>query len=92
MLKCTRLPTPLTDSASVLELHTALHPLLELYVLSKVREAEQDHQTASMMRREFDAAIKSMAQQSQLKGLRQGLQVRLHEPSPYLYGGRVFLP
>lgn len=91
-LKMTRLAAPLRTSADLLELPQALLPLVELYVLSKVREAEQDHQTAAQMRQEFVAHMDKLGANANVKGLRQGIQVTTSIPAPFLYGGRVIVP
>lgn len=90
--KCSRLPTPLTTATSAIEIPQGLWPLLELYVLSKVREAEQEFQVATALRQEFQAQVEKLAEKAQLKGLKQGLQVRLSPPGLRLYGGRVYIP
>lgn len=90
--KCNRLPNPLTSATSLIEVPQGLWPLLELYVLAKVREAEQEMQAAQGLRQEFTAQVEKLAEKSQLKGLKQGLQVRLSPPGLQLYGGRVYIP
>lgn len=86
-----RLPNPLTGVDDPVEIPQGLWPILELYVLSKVRQSEQDVQTASSLRQEFNALVKELGEKGALKGLRQGLQVRTEPPSPELYGGHVFI-
>lgn len=86
-----RLPNPLTGVDDPIEIPQGLWPVVELYVLSKVRQAEQDAQGASQLRQEFNAAVDKLGEKSPVKGLRQGLQVRTEPPSPELYGGHVFI-
>lgn len=90
--KCFRLPRPLTDVTEPVEIPQALWPLVELYVIAKVREAEQDHQTAAGMRQEFNQTVELLASKHQLKGLRQGLQVQLAPVGISLWRSRVFIP
>src|SRR5262249_34216493 len=54
MFKCFRLPVPLTSPASVVEIPQPLWPLIELYVLAKVRASEQDDDSAMKMSQSFD--------------------------------------
>ena len=90
--RCSRLPVTVTGVNDVIEIPLGLVPLLELYALSKVREAEQDHQTAMMLRQEWTSSMTSLTASASLKGLRQGLQVRASPQGPLLSGGRVFVP
>ncbi len=92
MFKCTRLPKPLVSVTDPIEIPQGLWPLLELYVLSKVRESEQEFQVAQSLRQEFQGSIDKLAEKAQGKGLKQGLQVRLAPPGLRLYGGRVYIP
>ena len=90
--KCSKLPTPITGPGDPIQIPNALVPLIELYVLSKCREAEQEAQLAHAMRQEFAQAITTLAQNSAIKGLRQGIQVRNQTEGPLLYGGRLYVP
>lgn len=90
--KCSKLPVPITGPGDPIQIPNALVPLIELYVLSKCREAEQEAQLASGMRREFQQAVATLAQNSAVKGLRQGIQVRNNTEGPLLYGGRLYVP
>lgn len=91
--KCSRLPVPVTTPSDIVEIPIGLTPIIELYILSKVRRAEQEVQEATLLSREFQAAVQTLQDKAQLKGLRQGLQVRAEEPGPLLYSrGRLFVP
>lgn len=90
--KCFRLPVPLTGADDVFELPQALWPIVELYVLAKVRAAEQNEEIAIKLRQEFMQIVEKFGQKGQVKGLRQGLQVRTIPPGPELYFGRVYVP
>jgi hypothetical protein len=93
MFKCSRLPQPLESVDDIFELPQMLWPLVELYVLSKVRETEQDHQTAMTFLTKFQESVNDLANKAELRGSnRQGLQVRISPPGPRLYGGRVYIP
>jgi len=92
MMKVSRLPTPLTGAADLIEIPVGLTPLIEVYVLAKVRESEQDHQAAQMLRTEFTKDIQALATKNPVPGLRQGLQVRDNLSAPILWGGRVYIP
>lgn len=89
--KQSRLPVAITSVTDTVEIPLGLVPLLELYVLSKVREAEQESALAMQMRKEFDAAVEKMAHKNEFAGLRQGLQVS-SQLGPDLFRGRVFIP
>lgn len=91
--KVSRLPTPVAVYTDVVEIPIGLTPLIELYVLAKVREAEQESALALQLRQEFMKAMDVLESKAQLKGLRQGIQVRAELPGPVLYsGGRLFVP
>lgn len=92
IMKTSRLPRPLTGTGDRVEIPAGLVPLIELYVLAKVREAEQEHQVASAMIQDFRQATDKLQASAQLKGLRQGIQVRLSPTGPWLYGGRTYIP
>jgi hypothetical protein len=92
MMKVSRLPTPLTSATDLVEIPVGLTPLIEVYVLSKVREAEQDHGTASRLRQEFTEAMRALETKNPVPGLRQGLQVRSATDGPVLWYGRVVVP
>lgn len=89
--KCSRLPTPITGANDLIEIPVGLTPLIELYVLAKVREAEQDSQQALAMRREFQQAMEKLQERASYKGIRQGLQVGA-QVGPDLWRGRVWVP
>ena len=63
--KCYRLPRPLKRVADPLEIPQGLWPLIELYVLSKVRESEQDHQTSMQLFTTFNQLKEQLAEKSQ---------------------------
>lgn len=90
--KCYRLPRPLKRAFDPLEIPQGLWPLTELYVLSKVRESEQDHQTSLQLFNTFNQIKEQLVDKSQLKGLRQGLQVKVGGTYPNLFRGRTFIP
>lgn len=78
MFKGNRLPRPLTAVTDPLEIPQGLWPLLEMYVLSRVREAEQDHGVARQMLQDFGQLVDDLANKLHNKaGLKQGLQVRV---------------
>lgn len=89
--KCSRLPTPITAACDPIEIPIGLTPLIELYVLAKVREAEQDSQLALAMRREFQQAMEKLQERAQYKGIRQGIQVGAVIGAD-LWRGRVWIP
>ena len=91
MMKVSRLPTQVATQADLIEIPIGLTPLIELYVLAKVREAEQESALALQMRQEFQKAMDTLQNRSQLKGIKQGLQVS-SAIGPDLYRGRVFIP
>lgn len=91
MMKMSRLPVPILTPSDPIEIPLGLTPLIELYVLAKVREAEQESVLALQMRKEFDMAINKLSDKSQIKGIKQGLQVS-SQIGPDLYRGRVFIP
>jgi hypothetical protein len=90
--KAFRLPRPLKKVTDPLEIPQGLWPLVELYVLSKVRESEQDHQTSLQLFNTFNQIKEQLVDKSQLKGLRQGLQVKIGPIYPNLFRGRIFIP
>lgn len=89
--KCSRLPTPITAACDPIEIPIGLTPLIELYVIAKVREAEQDSQMALAMRREFQQAMEKLQERAQYKGIRQGIQVG-GQIGADLWRGRVWIP
>lgn len=91
MMKMSRLPVPIVNASDPIEIPNGLLPLIELYVLAKVREAEQESQIAMAMRKEWDAAMTKLTNSSTLAGIKQGLQVS-SAVGPDLYRGRVFIP
>lgn len=90
--KCSRLPRPLTKVGDPYEIPQGLWPLVELYVIAKVRESEQDHATALQLRQEFHGLVDKLGANAQLKGLRQGIQIKTAQYYPNLFRGRVFIP
>lgn len=90
--KCSRLPSPLTGPDDPIEIPAGLTPIIELYVLSKCRDAEQEFQVAQSLRKEFAAAIKDLEARAPVPGLRQGMQIRTSLAAPLLFGGRVYVP
>lgn len=91
IMKMSRLPVPLVQPEDVIEIPTSLVPMLELYVMAKVREAEQESVIAMQMRRDWDQAMTKLTNSAQLAGIRQGLQVS-SAIGPDLYRGRVYIP
>jgi hypothetical protein len=91
MMKVSRLPTAVATSTDTVEIPVGLTPLIELYVLAKVREAEQESALAMQMRQEFQKSMDLLQNRAQLKGIRQGLQVS-SAIGPDLYRGRLFIP
>lgn len=92
MFKCTRLANPISGPNDLIEVPQGLWPLIELYVISNVREAEQDTQLGMMLRKEFMERVKDLGSKASQKEARHGIQVRVMQPGPELYGGRVFIP
>lgn len=91
--KGVRTPRPLTAVTDPIEVPQGIWPLLEMYVLSRVREAEQDHMTARTMLQDFNQMVNELANKLHNKaGHHQGLQVRHHPPGPQLFRGRVYIP
>lgn len=91
MFKVHRLPMP-CNCATRLEIPMEFWPLIELYVISKVREAEQDHQTSRVMRDEFNKYVDTMAEKNRRSWPRQGTQVGPSWSGPLLYNrGRVIV-
>lgn len=91
--KGTRTPAKLVNVTDTVEIPQGLWPLLELYILSKVRETEQDHMTARQGLLDFKQLVGDLANKLHNKaGLKQGLQIRLGPPGPHLWGGRVYIP
>lgn len=90
--KVSRLPNTVTLTTDPIEVPLGLVPLLELYVLAKVRQNEQEHQASLAMSKAFDEQMDRIAQSYSPRGVRQGLQVRLEPPGPVLYFGRVIVP
>lgn len=90
--KCFRLPKKVLAASDTFELPQGLWPLVELWVIAKVREAEQDHKTAQSLRQEFFQLTDVLTQKGAIKGIRQGIQVITQVPGPELYYGRVYVP
>lgn len=90
ILKVYRLPKEVTAADDVLEVPRGLHPLIELFVLSKVRSTEQDENSATQLRQEFFQAITSLSDKAPTKGIRQGIQVKQMLPNQYL--SRLVMP
>lgn len=91
--KCYRLPVPLTGIDDIIEVPQALWPIIELYVLSKCRFATQAMDEGMGLMKEFDRLVDRLAEKSpQLKGLRQGMQVKVYGSTPELWQGRVIIP
>lgn len=91
MMKLSRLPVPIQVPTDPIEIPLGLVPLVELYVLAKVREAEQESVLALQMRQEFNKNMEALTNKASLKGLRQGLQVG-QQLGPMLFRGRVIIP
>lgn len=91
--KGSRLPAKLTAVTDTLEVPESLWPLIELYVLSRVRETEQDHQVAKIMLDDFRSLVNELAIKFKTRAaLKQGLQVRLSPAGPGLVSGRIYVP
>lgn len=91
IMKMSRLPVPISLPEDPIEIPNGLIPMLELYVMAKVREAEQESVIALQMRREWEMSMKKLTDSAQLAGIRQGLQVN-SSIGPDLYRGRVYIP
>ena len=91
MFQCNRLANPVEVISDVIEVPRSLWPVLELGVMAKVRNAEQEFQEARALRQEFDKTVEKIAQRAANK-LRQGIQVRTEPPGPLYYFGRVYVP
>jgi hypothetical protein len=89
--KCFRLPRPLTGVDDIIEIPQGLWPLLELYVMSKVKAAEQEMADSQNLMQLFLKLVDDLSSKAQIKGLRQGLQVRSAPIGPELYEGRVYV-
>lgn len=89
--KCFRLPKPLVGVDDIVELPQNLWPLLELYVMSKVKAAEQEVAESRELLQLFLQLTKELSSKAQIKGLRQGLQVRAVPVGPELYDGRLYV-
>lgn len=92
MFMVNRLPRPLLIEDDPVEIPQQLWPMIELYVMSKVRETEQQHEIAQTMMNAFVQLVERMANKSQLVKPRQGLQVRATPFGPMLYNGRTYIP
>lgn len=91
MYKATRLPRPLTSADTPMEVPMILWPVLEVYVMARVREAEQDHGTALQFHQAFLQAANELGQRYATRGLRHGLQIRAGG-SLDLLRGRTIVP
>lgn len=90
--KCYRLPVPLVTVNDIVELPQNLWPLTELYVLSKVRMAEQNVQEGQLLMKQFLGYVDKLAEKSpQIKGLRQGMQVQTDVSALELFGGHLIV-
>lgn len=92
VMKVFRLPRQITAVTDDMELPRPLWPLVELWIMAKIRESEQDHVTARQDREEFYAVVKELASKAALKGYRQGRSIRTDAPSPEVYFDRVIVP
>jgi len=92
MFKGSRLAKAIVAPTDIIELPEPLWPVLELYVLACVRDAENEAQEARSLRKEFTDAVDQMAAKGQIKYPRQGLQVREYPPGPTVYFGRTLVP
>lgn len=92
MFQVTRLPVKIVTPNDEVEIPESLWPLIELYVLAKVRSAEQNEEAALGMRREFMQWTEKMSNKAQLNKPRQGMQVKVGSNNPLLYFGRVYVP
>jgi hypothetical protein len=75
----------------IIEIPQGLWPLLELYVMSKVKAAEQEMADSQNLMQLFLKLVDDLSSKAQIKGLRQGLQVRSAPIGPELYEGRVYV-
>lgn len=92
-MKASRLPTKLTGPSDLVEIPRGLWPLVQLGVISSVREAEQDAQLALTLRKEFLESCEKLAAKAAFAGIqRHGLQVRDAPPGPELFMGRTYIP
>jgi hypothetical protein len=89
-MKVHRMPMAVTCDTR-LEIPSEFWPLIELYVISKVREAEQDHEIAVTMRQEFNRYVQEIAAKNRRSFPRQGVQVGGNYGAQ-LWGGRVIVP
>ena len=90
ILKVYRHPRTITTIDDPLEIPVGLHPLIEMFVLSKVRSREQDENSALQLRQEFTQMVQALSDKAPVKGLRQGIQVKEIPPGPYI--SRLILP
>lgn len=75
VMKCFRLPRQVENADGVLEIPRGLHPLIQLYVASRVISAEQDKQAAAQLRNEFFQLVDQLSARPATQGIRQGRQV-----------------
>lgn len=91
MFQVTRLPQPIVLDTDAVEIPQSLWPLIELYVLAKVRELEQNHETANSMLGSFMKLVEQLANKAQLSKPRQGLQVKVGYGGPLIYFGHSYV-
>lgn len=92
MLNVSRLPIRIAQPSDPIEIPIPLWPLIELYVISKVRATEQNDELATALRKEFLGLVEQLANKAQLIKPRMGLQVRTLPMARQLYAGRVYIP
>lgn len=92
MFNVTRLPIRISTATDPVEIPLPLWPLVELYVLAKVRATEQNDEVATQLRKEWIQLIEQLSNKAQLSKPRQGLQVRILPMARQLYAGRVYIP
>lgn len=92
MMNVSRLPIRISSATDPVEIPKPLWPLIELYVISKVRATEQNDELAVQLRKEFTQLVEQLGNKAQLSKPRQGLQVRTLPMGRLLYSGRTYIP
>lgn len=92
-VKGERLPAQVSNSASVIELPLSYHYPLQLYVLARVRQAENEFAEAGRLMQQFDQECQQRMIDPRLKQ-HQGLQARAYGDASWgpLAWGRVIVP
>jgi hypothetical protein len=89
--KCSRLARAVSLVSDEIELPLGAVHILEKYVLSRCRQAEQEFQEARALEGEFERECQALADSAQ-RGLVQGTRVRTLPVGPTLLFGRVIVP